>query len=113
MVNGHNVLSNHRFDKARESNISKKSYNRDIHQRNDNDKNNNDKQDDVSPPLSFAQMEGKCYCCGKTDHKSPQCHHKSNTKREDWTINKTQMAHVKKSADSSELSVNERASEKK
>ena len=111
MVDGHNVLSNHRFDNARESNISKKTYNRDRHQRNDNDKNNNDKKDDVSPPLSFAQMEGKCYYCGKTGHKSPQSHHKNKTKREDWAINKTQMAHVKKSADSSESSVNERALE--
>ena len=111
MVDGHNVLSNHRFDNARESNISKKAYIRDLHQRNDNDKNNNDKKDDVSPSLSFAQLEGKCYCCGKTGHKSPQCHHKSNTKREDLAINKIQMAHVKKSADNSESSVNERASE--
>ena len=52
-------------------------------------------------------MKGKCYCCGKTGHKSSQCHHKEKTKREDWAINKTQMAHVKKSADSSESSVKE------
>ena len=48
MVDGHNVLSNHRFDNARENNINKETYNRDGHQRNDNDKNNNDKKDDVS-----------------------------------------------------------------
>ena len=71
MVDEHNILINHRFDNARESNISKKTYNHDRHQRNNNDKNNNDKKDDVSPPLSFAQMEGKSYCCGKTGHKSP------------------------------------------
>jgi hypothetical protein len=33
-------------------------------------------------------MEGKCYCCGKTGHKSPQCHHKEKPKSE-WAINKT------------------------
>ena len=56
MVDENNVLNNHRFDNARESNISKKAYIRDLHQRNDNDKNNNDKKDDVSPILSFIQM---------------------------------------------------------
>ena len=71
MVDGHNILSNHRVDNARESNINKKLYNRDRHHRNDNDKNNDDKKDDVSPPLSFAQMESRCYCCGKIGHKSP------------------------------------------
>jgi hypothetical protein len=33
-------------------------------------------------------MEGKCYCCGKTGHKLPQCHHKDKPKSE-WAINKT------------------------
>ena len=36
---------------------------------------------------SFAQMEGKCYCCRKGCHKSPQCHHK-NRPKEEWAINK-------------------------
>ena len=38
MINGHNVLSNHRFDNAKDSNTNKKLHNRDRHQRNDNDK---------------------------------------------------------------------------
>ena len=29
---------------------------------------------------SFAQTEGKCYCCRKGCHKSPQCHHKNRPK---------------------------------
>ena len=72
MVDGHNVLSNHRFDNAKETNFNtNKKNNRDRRQQSENDKNNNDKKDDASPTLSFAQMEGKCYCCGKTRHKSP------------------------------------------
>ena len=40
-------------------------------------------------------MEGKCYCCGKTGHKSPQCWMREKTPREEWAINKTQLAHNK------------------
>eukprot|EP00957_Ditylum_brightwellii_P017715 1334617-Ditylum_brightwellii.AAC.1 len=36
-------------------------------------------------------MEGKCYCCGKTGHKSPQCTKKSTIARNDWAINKSQL----------------------
>ena len=46
------------------------------------------KEDEEAPELSFAQMEGKCYCCGKPGHKSPSCHHKSQPKSE-RAINKT------------------------
>jgi hypothetical protein len=38
--------------------------------------------------LSFAQMEGLCYCCGKKGHKLPQCRQNSKPKSK-WTINKT------------------------
>ena len=45
--------------------------------------------------LSFAQVESKCYCCGKTGHMSPQCCFKDKP-REKWFINKTQQSHVQK-----------------
>ena len=38
--------------------------------------------------MSFAMLEGKCYCCGKAGHKSPTCHLKDKIAREDWAINK-------------------------
>jgi hypothetical protein len=33
-------------------------------------------------------LEGKCYCCGKAGHKSPDCRLKDKTPKEDWAINK-------------------------
>jgi hypothetical protein len=80
------VLSNHNFDEAKmkQTNQHKKDY-----QSNKN-KQENEKTPDEAPVLSFAQMEGKCYCCGKVGHKSPDCRHVKDIKREDWAINKSQ-----------------------
>ena len=60
VVEANNVLSAHQFDKP----IKKQ------------DKNNTNKQSSNSSKsdseevlsLSFAQMEGRCYCCGKVGH---------------------------------------------
>jgi hypothetical protein len=49
--------------------------------------------------LSFAQMEGKCYCCGKPGHKSPECRSKEKIPREEWAINKSQQQHVQSKND--------------
>ena len=32
-------------------------------------------------------MEGRCYCCGKLNHKSPKCHYRNKPKSQ-WAINK-------------------------
>jgi hypothetical protein len=48
-------------------------------------------------------MEGKCYCCGKVGHKSPNCHHAEDIKRQDWAINKLQ-SHAHQNSDMSENS---------
>ena len=72
ITEANNVLSNHRFD----SGSSKKG------------KSSDDEDDKAeAPSLSFAQLEGKCYCCGKPGHKSPSCRHK-NRPKEEWAINK-------------------------
>ena len=42
------------------------------------------------PNLSFAQMESKCYWCGKLGHKSTTCGAKDKTKPE-WAINKAKL----------------------
>ena len=52
-------------------------------------KNNNPESKrpaEQTPELSFAQMEGKCYCCGKKGHRSLQCSDKDKPKLE-WVIN--------------------------
>ena len=36
----------------------------------------------------FANMEYRCYCCGQTGHKSPQCPHKDRIPKSEWTIYK-------------------------
>ncbi|KAI2501792.1 Reverse transcriptase (RNA-dependent DNA polymerase) [Fragilaria crotonensis] len=56
------------------------------------DKKDDDKEDD-EVNLSFAQLEGKCYCCGKAGHKSPSCREKDKPK-DKWAINKAQQSHA-------------------
>jgi hypothetical protein len=85
LIETNNVLGSHRFDanethkkmgqpRKEETNLSK------------------EQDQDKIPPLSFAQMEGKCYCCGKPGHKSPACRHKGKPKDE-WAINKAEINH--------------------
>jgi hypothetical protein len=91
IVKTNNVLSNHKFDVTRITKTDKNNpkYN----------KNKDDKEDEEHTPLSFAQLEGKCYCCGKPGHKSPECRNKEKIPREEWAINKSQQQHVPSSSD--------------
>ena len=70
------VLSNHKFDNPNKIKYSAMK-----------NETINDNKVDESPELSFSQMNGKCYCCGKAGHKSPDCRWNSKPKRE-WAINK-------------------------
>jgi hypothetical protein len=38
--------------------------------------------------MSFAMLEGKCFCCRKARHKSPTCQSKDTIPKEEWAINK-------------------------
>jgi hypothetical protein len=80
-----NVLNSHKFD-----NLGRKigDKNKDSTERSKIHEDNSD-----LPELSFAQMEGRCYCCGKTGHKYPKCNDKNKT-REEWYINKVKKAEV-------------------
>lgn len=89
-------LSNHRFDsgygeKKRSSNGSNTSKNVSTVKR------DGVKQESQNPNLSFAQMEGKCYCCGKSGHKSPECRYNNKPKKE-WTINRMKSSKEEKPA---------------
>jgi hypothetical protein len=41
---------------------------------------NNEQDNQLQPHLSFAQLEGRCYCCRVEGHLSPDCPHKSRPK---------------------------------
>jgi hypothetical protein len=89
IVKTNNVLSNHKFDINKGKKQEQKHHNK--------SKPKEDKDDEEVTPLSFAQMEGKCYCCGKPGHKSPDCRSKEKIPREEWAINKSQQ-HVQQSS---------------
>ena len=80
-----NVLSNHKFDPSRVRNSS------DRQQKGKEKKDGSTDEDDEKVTLSFTQLEGKCYCCGKPGHKSPDCRQKNKIDRDDWAINKAKV----------------------
>jgi hypothetical protein len=81
------VLSNHKFDAFKQGNkFHNKTSNEPATQESEQQK----------VTLSFAQMEGKCYCCEKAGHKSPQFCFKDKPKAE-WGINKVQQTHAQAS----------------
>ena len=47
------------------------------------------KDQDIQENEEVLSLEGKCYCCGKSGHKSPQCRCK-NKPKDKWFINKVQ-----------------------
>ena len=70
------VLSNKKFDKQYYDNKRKTR------------ERSRGQEQDKTPELSFMQKNDiKCYCCGKTGHKSPQCKNKAKPKGE-WEIKK-------------------------
>jgi hypothetical protein len=86
IVETNNVSSNHKFDITKVKKPDQNHHNK--------SKPKEDKDDEEVTPLSFPQMEGKCYCCGKPGHKAPECRSKEKTPREEYAINKSQQQHV-------------------
>ncbi len=76
------VLSNHKPDTSRNKTQTPRS----------DKKGDGDQGGDVNKEtpieLSFAQMEGACYCCGKLGHMSNTCKLKDTIPRDQWAINK-------------------------
>jgi len=58
------VLSNHRFN-------TNKSLIKTTNKNSGEQSKRDPEQDKIN--LSFAQLVGKCYCCGKAGHRSPEC----------------------------------------
>ena len=90
------MLSNHRFDAAPKTQGKGKGQN-EGNKSNKEKEESKDNEEEVN--LSFAQMEGKCYCCGKAGHKSPSCRDKSKPK-EEWAINRAQQSDAQAAASS-------------
>jgi hypothetical protein len=61
-----NVLNDHKFHPGYNLNNNRNNHNR-----------NGTSEDQQVPSLSFAQLEEKCYCCGSSELKSPNCPHKN------------------------------------
>ena len=71
------VLSRYPFDEKNKHEGGKKKH---------DNKGKNDKEDPIM--LSFAQMEGRCYCCGKATHRSDKCRQRDKIPKEEWAINR-------------------------
>jgi hypothetical protein len=48
--------------------------------------------------MSFAMMEGKCYCCGKARQQSLMCRVKDKIEKDDWAINKSKAKETKETS---------------
>ena len=79
-TDGNSILSNHMFVNSSEKIMvtSNKKGNKD--EKNINDDQKHEKLQDI---LSFTQMEGRCFCCGKPGHKSPQCRQRHKYQEKD------------------------------
>eukprot|EP00957_Ditylum_brightwellii_P000739 57893-Ditylum_brightwellii.AAC.1 len=93
MTESNNVLSKHCFDEGH-NNSHKTKKTKDKGNEHNNEENDTQNKD-VVPTLSFAQMEGCCYCCGKHGQKLLDCTKKSSIPSEEWAINQAQ--HVQQS----------------
>jgi hypothetical protein len=91
IVETNNVLSNHKFDATKVKKPDHKHHNK--------SKPKEDTDEEEVTPLSFEQMEGKCYYCGKPGHKSLEYRSKEKIPREEWAINKSQQQHVQSKSD--------------
>ena len=81
ITEANNILNYHKLD----GNYIKSRSN----QRNQNAKEKENMIEEEEPLLlTFTQIKGKCYCCGKSDHKLPQCSPKVNGSSRQYSQNK-------------------------
>ena len=79
ITEANSILNNHKFDRTY---LNK-------------NKNNIPDNEDAPLSLTFTQIESRCYYCGKSGHKSPQCRFKDKPKNK-WCINKLQFTQKNK-----------------
>ena len=82
IIKANSILSNHNYE------ANKKRYN-DTTDNNQEDTKNLNNNNYITPTLSFAQIELRCYCCGKKGHRSNQCKFKNTIPKDKWAIAKT------------------------
>jgi hypothetical protein len=109
IVETNNVLSNHKLDEKQKPIKGKQEHKHPIKTQKGKDESDNEE----STPLSFAQMEGKCYCCGKKGHRSPECYSKDKIPKEEWAVNKSQQHAHKKNDDAASVSESTTSSKEK
>lgn len=104
MVAAIQVLSDHTFDpayaEAKRKRKDKEKAAQEKHKKDD------EELPSASPDMTFAQLEGSCYCCGKKGHKSPQCKQKDKIPKEKWAINKTTQTAFNQHSERAEQSAN-------
>ena len=90
IIEANSVLNNHKLDMV----YTKTKLNLRNQISKEKEKENANKTEE--PILqTFAQIEGRCYCCGKPGHKSPQCKLKDVKPRHEWFINTVQLTQTK------------------
>ena len=92
IVEASEVLSNHNYEKNKNS--------RNIKNNNNEERNKSESNEElITPTLSFAQIELRCFCCGKKGHRSNKCKLKDTIPRDQWAIAKTKAQFTKGQAD--------------
>ena len=82
------ILSNH-LHKTNKTKLFQKNQISLNQNTNENESGETNTNTQVTPTLSFAQLEMQCYYCGKTGLKSPQCKYCNSIPKSEWAITKT------------------------
>jgi hypothetical protein len=91
LASSHKALQERKWDKSYQELKDKKKktqQDKDRARQSQKDQEAAKAADETPDSLSFAQMENRCYCCGKKGHISMKCPQKDTKPKQDWAINK-------------------------